>query len=100
MAGGLIALLTKKFSKSEAEHKNRSLRGILFSSGIVAGDALIGVTVAFMIGAWTSYREFYDSHDGMMVTLTGSWGPWVSLLAFTGLVLLLANSTRIKKKIS
>jgi putative OPT family oligopeptide transporter len=91
MAGGLIALLVKKMSSSNDDFKKKNENGILFSSGIVAGDALIGVIVAFFIGSWGAYEHFYDSHDSMMSTLTGSFGPWLSLIMFFGLAALLGH---------
>ncbi|NOY87897.1 MAG: oligopeptide transporter, OPT family [FCB group bacterium] len=90
MAGGLIAFIIKKFSKKD-EAKLKNEQGLLFSSGLVAGDALIGVLVAFFIGSWGSYAHFYDAHDGMMKTLTGSWGPWLSLAMFILLTLTLGH---------
>ncbi len=89
MAGGLIAFAMQRTARSIKVKEARSLRGVLFASGIVAGDALIGVLVAFMIGTWTSYADFYDGHDGMMNTLTGAFGPWMSLIAFAGLCTIL-----------
>lgn len=94
MAGGLIAAIMRKTSKNTEQQGARSLRGTLFASGLVAGDALIGVGVAFMIGFWASYQEFYDSHEGMMGTLTGGFGPWLSLICFAGLMFLLAHFAR------
>ena len=90
MTGGLIALLMKQTARSDAQAKIRSLRGILFSSGMVAGDALIGVTVAFMIGFWPTYEHFYNGHQGMLDSLTGGFGPWLGLIAFFGMALILA----------
>ncbi len=90
MCGGLIALLVKKYSR-QSEYGDRNIRGILFSSGLVAGDALIGVTVAFMIGSWGAYAAFYDGHEGMMNTLTGAFGPWLALILFGGLIATLAH---------
>ena len=90
MAGGLIAYIMKRSIRDKIERGARNLRGILFASGIVAGDALIGVLVAFLIGSSTGYAAFYDKHDGMMRTLTGAAGPWVSLVMFTLLAILLA----------
>ncbi len=94
MTGGIIAYIIKKVSRKD-EYKKRNERGILFSSGLVAGDALIGVLVAFMISLSTIwkpfswYAEFYDAHEGMWNTVTGSAGPWLSLLAFFGLTVIL-----------
>lgn len=90
MAGGLISLLIKRISKKDDEKKNTE-QGILFSSGLVAGDALIGVLVAFLIGSWTYYADFYDSHDGMMNTLSGTFGPWLSLIMFATMAAILAH---------
>ncbi len=90
MTGGLVALLIKKWSNAK-DFKNRNENGVLFASGLVAGDALIGVAVAFMIGSWGAYEAFYDNHDGMMATLTGSFGPWLSLICFFGLAAVLAH---------
>lgn len=88
MTGGLIALLVKRTSRPET-FKLRNLAGTLFASGMVAGDALIGVVVAFMIGSWGSYADFYDGHQGMMGGLTGAFGPWLALIAFVLLAILL-----------
>jgi putative OPT family oligopeptide transporter len=89
MAGGLIAFMMQRTARSIKDKEARSLRGVLFASGIVAGDALVGVLVAFMIGSWTSYADFYDGHEGMMNTLTGAFGPWLSLIAFAALASML-----------
>lgn len=90
MTGGLMAYLIKKWSKKD-DYKTKNENGVLFSSGLVAGDALIGVTVAFLIGSWGAYEHFYDSHDGMMSTLTGAYGPWLSLVCFFGLAAILGH---------
>ncbi len=90
MTGGLVALLVKKYVRKE-EYGGKNLAGTLFASGMVAGDALIGVAVAFMIGSWSAYEMFYNEHEGGMDTLTGAWGPWIALAAFASLTLLLAR---------
>lgn len=90
MTGGLVALLVEKLSGKE-EYKSRNLAGILFSSGLVAGGALVGVTVAFMVGGWPRYAEFYDQRQDLYNSLTGSYGPWLALLAFALMTLVLAR---------
>ena len=84
MTGAIIAYIVRKVS-SEQEYNQRNLQGVLFASGMVAGDALIGVLVAFMIGSWAGYAGFYDSYEGMMNSLSGSFGPWLALILFGGL---------------
>ncbi len=91
MAGGLIALGVKKVFKDKAKYTVQNLRGILFASGIVAGDGLIGVATAFLIGAWPAYQVFYDKYPGMLTSLSGTWGPWLALLAFALMAATLAH---------
>jgi putative OPT family oligopeptide transporter len=93
MAGGLIALLVRKISKKNVA-KQREERGILFGSGLVAGDALLGVAIAFLIAFSGAYRAFYEGYEA--VSLTGIYGPWVSLLAFVLICSMLYRSTRMK----
>jgi len=98
MAGGLIALLVSKVAKPP-EFKRREERGILFGSGLVAGDALIGVMIAFLVAFYTKYRAFYELHEEF--PLAGSFAPWVALLAFGALGIFLWRSTilpKIKKR--
>jgi putative OPT family oligopeptide transporter len=83
MAGGLLALIVKRFAYDKIQANSRHQTGILFGSGMVAGDALVSVITAFFIVGSVGYREFFEGHEGMMATLTGSFGPWVSLIAFT-----------------
>ncbi len=86
MAGALIAYIVRKVS-SDQEYGRKNLQGVLFASGMVAGDALIGVLVAFMIGSWAGYAGYYDSYEGMMNSVTGAYGPWLALILFGGLAL-------------
>ena len=91
MAGGFVAFLIRRWSPKNEDFRRRNEQGILFSSGLVAGGALVGVAVAFMIGSWGSYERFYDAHDGMMRTLAGEFGPWLSLIMFAIMTLTLAH---------
>ncbi len=99
MAGGLISLLVHKRSTKE-QYTERNLRGILFSSGMVAGDALLGVVGAFLIGSWASYAGYYDNHYGMLNSLTGNFGPWLGLIMFAGMMAILTHMAfrGLKKK--
>lgn len=93
MAGGLIALVVRRISK-ENVLKKRGERGILFGSGLVAGDALLGVMIAGIIAFSSGYRAFYEAHEEL--SLTAAYGPWVSLIAFAGMCYMFYRSTRIK----
>ncbi|MBN1907321.1 MAG: oligopeptide transporter, OPT family [Deltaproteobacteria bacterium] len=90
MTGGLISYFINRYAREENK-KSKNENGILFSSGLVAGDALVSVLVAFMIGTWTFYERYYDAHDGMMRTITGSLGPWISLVCFISLAAVLGH---------
>ncbi len=81
MAGGIIAWLVKRNSTPE-QYTKRNLRGILFASGMVAGDGLFGVVGAFMIGSWPGFAAYYDAHYGMLNSLSGGFGPWLALILF------------------
>ncbi len=90
MIGGLVAWLVKRQSTKQ-QYEKRNLRGILFASGMVAGDGLFGVVGAFMIGSWPAFADYYDGHYGMLNSLSGSYGPWVALGVFGLLTATLAH---------
>ena len=74
MIGGLVAMLIKKSTIKKTVYNARQQMGILFASGVVAGDAIIGVITALLIVVSTNYRGFFDSHEGMNHSLTGTFG--------------------------
>lgn len=90
MAGGLIAWLVKRNSTKQ-QYQKRNLRGVLFASGMVAGDGLLGVVGAFMIGGWATFADYYDTHNGMLNTLSGDFGPWLTLVLFGLLMATMAH---------
>ncbi len=65
MTGALVYYIVQKTSTGEIL-KLREEKGILFSSGLVAGDALIGVLIAFLISIPVLGR-FYEALP------TGAW---------------------------
>ena len=94
MAGGLIALLVGKVAKKQDLWK-RQERGILFSSGLVAGDALVGVGIAFLVAFWAKYNAFNRVHGE--TPLAGSIAPWLALFAFAVIGFFLWRSTILPK---
>ena len=49
MIGGLVRLyFDKKKEDSEAVRKEKVDRGILYSSGLIAGEGLVGILLAFL----------------------------------------------------
>ncbi|MCP4583204.1 MAG: oligopeptide transporter, OPT family [candidate division Zixibacteria bacterium] len=85
MAGGLLALFLRKNVQDKNDYKRKQENGILFGSGLVAGDALIGVGIAGLVAGITSYRAFYEAHEGL--SLSGNFGPWLSIICFSALIL-------------
>ncbi|CAH0256814.1 hypothetical protein SRABI80_03119 [Peribacillus frigoritolerans] len=51
MIGGFIRFFVEFFSKTKEALKARVDRGVLFASGLIAGESLIGVLIAILIAA-------------------------------------------------
>ncbi len=98
MTGGIISMIVRKVTKDESTYRKRNENGILFGSGLVAGDAIIGVIVAGLIAGWGAYRTYFETHDGMMNSLSGSFGPVLSVVAFAALCLVFYAMTDSLKK--
>lgn len=95
LIGSLISLLVKKTSINSSDAKNRNQKAILFGSGLVAGEALIGVGVAFVIYFSDAYKSFYEGFEASPVS--GSMGPWLSLSSFAllmGIFWMMSRSDR------
>jgi hypothetical protein len=90
MLGGLLATLVKKTAPNKDIYKDRQETGILFGSGLVAGDALIGVASAGLIAASKPYKEFYDKYESIL----GRWGEPVSLICIFGLAVIFYGMIR------
>lgn len=97
MVGGLVAWIVNKRSKPE-EVEAKTMRGTLFASGLVAGDSLIGVLLAFLVGGWSWYGEYFNAHADQETSLTTSFGPILSVLLYVGLAILLYRMTIGGKK--
>lgn len=70
--GALIFWLVGLFSSAPLKPL-RTEKGILFGSGLVAGDALVGVGIAFLVGSVASYEAFFRREDNI--------GTWLGVLA-------------------
>ncbi len=81
--GGLLRLTLKRRASSEEEKTARRDRGILFGSGLVGGEGLIGVVIAGAAGyavsrgqtPWTIGYEW-----------AGALAPWIAFALFVGLI--------------
>jgi uncharacterized oligopeptide transporter (OPT) family protein len=91
LVAGLIALSTK-----DKEHENE--KGVLFSSGLVAGDALMGIIIAMLasitiksktIAAWITLRP--------QIPETG-WENLLGFILFLGLTIILIIAIKSGRK--
>ncbi|GJQ59856.1 MAG: oligopeptide transporter, OPT family [Candidatus Scalindua sp. AMX11] len=87
MAGGFIRYLTERKSKEERLKRSRE-KGVLFSSGLIAGSALIGVGLALM----ASYNQSLVNTLKIGFEWMGSFDMMGSLLIFTALAVMLWSS--------
>ncbi|MCK4657645.1 MAG: OPT/YSL family transporter, partial [candidate division Zixibacteria bacterium] len=100
MAGGILAMLLKKTSLKEVL-KRRQQRGILFASGLVAGDALIGVLIAFAFAGAAKfafldhYKDFSERLESTSI-LGSTAGSIMALIAFALLMVIFWQFTRVK----
>lgn len=48
MAGGVVRYIVDKIKGSDEEKKNRADRGVLFTSGLIAGEGIMGIVLAVL----------------------------------------------------
>jgi len=93
MLGGIIRGILDRGKGSEDLIKEKVDRGILFSSGLIAGEGLIGILLAILavipMGGATVADRIAFGND-----LLGQWG---SLIAFGGLAYLLVRKSFLIK---
>jgi len=101
MAGGLLAALLRKRSLKDML-KAREQKGILFASGLVAGDALIGVIVAFAFAGAAKfaildkYKDFSEHYESLSI-FGPTAGAIIAVAAFAILMWIFWHFTKIKK---
>jgi len=83
LAGGLIEWAARGSADEEARG---SSRGVLFASGAVAGEALVGVGVALLVGLGITTRSADYPYAGL-----------VSLVAALALVAIFSSATRPRR---
>jgi len=66
---------------------------MLCASGMVAGDALFGVVGAFML-SHERYAAFRDAHSGMWTSLSGPFGPYLTMIVFAVITVMLWGVAR------
>ncbi len=77
--GGAVRWYAERRAGDEDERSERREQGVLFGSGLVGGEGLLGVGIALV--AYVLGRP----PDGIGTEWAGAAGPWLSLLLFLGL---------------
>ncbi|HXV59330.1 MAG TPA: oligopeptide transporter, OPT family [Vicinamibacteria bacterium] len=86
--GGLVRWLAERGAGSEERVRERREGGVLFGSGLVGGEGLLGVAIAAYAVARTRAPEGFGSG------WAGPFEPWFPLVPFAVLVWLLWRATR------
>jgi len=97
-AGGLIRSLVQKLKRNKEESlvEEETGRGVLLSSGLIAGGAIGGLLVAASRVAVGSEEAL--GIGGRWAITAGSWSNVFGLLIFAGLALFLFNVARSRNK--
>lgn len=101
MVGGLVRLFTEKREKStEAEKKEQVDRGILYTSGLIAGEGLVGVLLAILALIKISGKTIGDIINLSETITLGQIGSIVffALLVFTLLKYTILYKDKDKEK--
>lgn len=88
MAGGAVRFIVDKIKGTDAEKKERADKGILFTSGLIAGEGIIGIVLAVLAVAGV------DKAIQLPFTLP----QWCSLIIFLALLFFLYTKCMKKEK--
>ncbi len=89
--GGMLRMFMEKKASTPEEAASRREKGVLFGSGLVGGEGLLGVGIAAV--AFIQER----APEGIGFEWAGGYAPWVALLAFGLLILGFSRSCLGKK---
>ena len=78
MVGGIIRFFAEKSGRTEEENRAKVNSGILFSSGMIAGEGLVGIALALL--AVFGFDSVIDI--GTRFKFTGSYLFWMSVVIF------------------
>jgi putative OPT family oligopeptide transporter len=81
--GGGLRWLLDRSARSETEREGRRERGVLFGSGLVGGEGLLGVVIAGLAG-WAAARG--GSPWSIGTEWAGALAPWLGTAVLAGLI--------------
>ena len=90
MAGGIVRYIVEKIKGTDEEKKERADRGVLFTSGMIAGEGIMGIVLAVLAVVKV------DSVINLSAKFDFTTPQWVSLIIF--ILLLFYLYTRCMKK--
>ena len=90
MAGGIVRFIVEKIKGTDEEKKERADRGVLFTSGMIAGEGIMGIVLAVLAVVKV------DSAINLSAKFNFTTPQWVSLIIF--ILLLFYLYTRCMKK--
>ncbi len=102
LAGGFVKWIADKLNKSNKEDSDIG-PGALFSSGLIAGGAVMGIVIAVLLGtnagtdAEGKPRSVMSYLNTGLTEQMGAWGDLIGLVAFVALALLLLRFARQKQ---
>lgn len=88
MAGGVVRFIVEKIKGSDKEKKERADRGVLFTSGLIAGEGIMGIILAILAVVDVADR----------IALKNSLPQFVSLIIFILLLVYLYRVCMKKEK--
>jgi putative OPT family oligopeptide transporter len=95
MLGGVIRGLLEKRHKEDEELDNKVESGVLFSSGLIAGEGVIGILLAVLAIIPLSSGNSVGETIAVGNNVLGQWG---SLILFLGLAYILIRKSFYAKK--
>ena len=92
MAGGIVRFIVEKIKGTDEEKKERADKGVLFTSGMIAGEGIMGIVLAVLavVGA--------DSSINLIEKLGITTPQFVSLIVFVLLLVYLFRCCMKKAK--
>ena len=88
MAGGVVRFIVEKLKGTDEEKKARADRGVLFTSGLIAGEGIIGIVLAVLAVV----------HVDKVIQLPFQLPQWGSLIIFIALLYFLYTRCMKKEK--
>ncbi len=92
MAGGIVRYIVEKIKGTDAEKKERADRGVLFTSGLIAGEGIMGIVLAVLAVAKV------DSVINLSERFNFTTPQFVSLIVFVLLLVYLFRKCMKKAK--